>query len=191
MPQARSWQEMSQQIAQQLRRETGMDVAGWNARIRSEARPADEAALRRWLAARAVKGYPALLLVYETFGYPDYLEATADELIDGQYRDRPGLRPIFDRLVDALPSIGTVELQARKGYVALIGPRRTFASIQATTKTRLDVGLRLDGVAPAGRLEPAKSIGQSSMTHKVSAASVEEVDDELLGWVRRAYDANT
>ncbi|HEX5450789.1 MAG TPA: DUF5655 domain-containing protein [Candidatus Limnocylindrales bacterium] len=191
MPQARSWQEMSDRIAKQLERQTGAGVAAWNERIRSEANVADEPALRAWLADQGVTGYPAMFLVYETYGYPAYLEATADDLIDGQYRDRPALRPIYGRIVSALPSIGEVELQARKGYVALLGPKRTFASIQATTKARVDVGLRLDGVAPEGRLQPATSIGQSSMTHKVAAASVDEVDDELLGWLRRAYEANT
>jgi hypothetical protein len=57
-------------------------------------------------------------------------------------------------------------------------------------QTGVDAGLRLGGVEPEGRLEPAKSIGQSSMTHKVSAASVDEVDEELLGWLRRAHAAN-
>jgi hypothetical protein len=33
-----------------------------------------------------------MVLVMERFGYPDYLLAAADELIDGQYADRPGRR---------------------------------------------------------------------------------------------------
>jgi hypothetical protein len=86
--------------------------------------------------------------------------------------------------------IGTVEVQARKTYVALLSPKRTFASVQPTTKSRVDIGLRLDGLAPEGRLEVAKSIGQSSMTHKVALTSPADLDSEALGWVRRAYEAN-
>src|SRR5207248_2947100 len=142
---------------------------------------------RSWLASQGVRGYPAMMLVFETFGYPDYLQKDADELIDGQYRDRPDLVPIYDKLVEEALGLGHVDLQARKTYVALIGPKRTFASIQATTRTRIDVGLRLDGVKAEGRLEIAKSIGQSSMTHKIAIASVEDVDDAALGWLRRAY----
>ena len=41
-----------------------------------------------------------------------------------------------------------------------------------------------------GRLEPAKSIGQSSMTHKVGLSSPDDVDDETVAWLRRAYEAN-
>ena len=131
-----------------------------------------------------------MLLAFETFGYPDYLQKDAQELIDGQYADRPNLVPIYERVVDELPSIGQVELQARKTYVALLSPKRTFASIQATTKARVDIGLRLDGVAPSGRLEVAKSIGQSSMTHKIGLSSPADFDAEATGWLRRAYEAN-
>jgi hypothetical protein len=190
MPQARSWQEMYAQVQAQLERQTGENLAAWNARIRADA-PIDEPSLRSWLAERGVTGYPAMLLVYETFGYPDYLQKDAQTLIDGQYRDRPNLLPIYERVVDELPKIGQVELQARKTYVALLSPKRTFASIQATTRNRIDIGLRLDGMAPEGRLEPAKSIGQSSMTHKVALSAPEDLDAEAIGWLRRAYEANT
>ena len=190
MPQARSWQEMYAQVQAQLERQTGSTLAEWNSRIEREATPADEPALRAWLADRGVTGYPAMMLVFETFGYPDYLQKDADELIGGQYRDRQNLVPIYEKVVQEVLALGHVELQARKTYVALIGPKRTFASIQATTRTRIDIGLRLDGVKPEGRLEIAKSIGQSSMTHKIAVASVADVDDVAVGWLRRAYEAN-
>jgi Domain of unknown function (DUF5655) len=186
----RSWKEMYLQIADQLKRQTGADVATWNDRIKEEAPLGDAAALKDWLRERGVSGYPAMLLGFETFGYPDYLQMDAQELIDGQYRDREQLRPIYDRLVEVALDLGQVELQARKTYVALIGPKRTFASIQATTRSRIDVGLRLDGVAPEGRLEVARSIGQSSMTHKLAIASLGDIDAEAVAWLRQAYEAN-
>jgi len=185
----RSWREMYEKIAAQIQRETGADVAAWNLRIRDWG-PRDAADLRAWLNEQGVTGYPAMLLGFETFGYPDYLKASADELVEGQYRDKPAIRPIYDRLMAELPNVGEVEVQIRKTYVALIGPRRTFASIQPTTKTRIDIGLRFDDSADASGLQPAKSIGQSSMTHKLSLSSPEGVSHETVGWLRRAYEAN-
>ena len=35
----------------------------------------------------------------ERFGYPDFLLASADQLIDGQYEDRPQLRAIYDATI--------------------------------------------------------------------------------------------
>jgi hypothetical protein len=190
MGSTRSWQEMKVGVEDQLRRETGADFAGWNARIGDEGGLTTEAALRRWLDAQGVDGYPQMFLVYETFGYPAYFDATAEELIDAQYRDRAALRPIHDRLVTEAMGFGRVELQARKTYVTLIA-RRTFASIEPSSKARLTLGLRLgDDVPPAGRLEPPTSVGQSAMTHKIRLASPEEIDAEVIGWLRRAYDAN-
>jgi hypothetical protein len=42
----------------------------------------------------------------------------------------------------------------------------------------------------AGGLDTAKSIGQSSMTHKLGLSSPEDVNPETIGWLRRAYEAN-
>ena len=183
----RSWLEMQQWMADELVKRTGEDVAAWNARIR-EAGLDDEPALRTWLSEHGVTGYPAMLLRYERFGYPDYLAASADELVDRQYRDRPALRTIYDAIVARLPEIGDVTVQTRKTYVSLLTPRRTFAAVQPTTRTRVDLGLRLTGVEPTGRLVPAPNFGQSAVTMRVGLASAEEIDDEVEGWLRQAYD---
>ena len=60
-------------------------------------------------------------------------DADADELIDAQYADRPRLRPVLDAVLAALPALGAVTVQARKTLVSLVGPRRTFGVVQATT----------------------------------------------------------
>jgi len=186
----RSWQEMRDQEIQWLIERTGEGLETWNARV-IERGFKDEASLRTWLETQGVTGYPAMLLVMERFGYPDYLQATADELIDGQYADRPDLRPILDGVLAWLPSIGDVEVQARKTYVALITPKRTFASVQPTTKKRVDLGLRLAAdQKPEGRLEVAKNFGQSSVTHKIGIESADQLDDEVEDWLKRAYEAN-
>ena len=41
-------------------------------------------------------GYAQMLLVWERFGYPDFMTAGADDLIGRQYADRPHLRLILD-----------------------------------------------------------------------------------------------
>ena len=169
---------------------TGDGLETWNARVRDTGL-ADEKSLREWLSEQGVTGYPQMLLVMERFGYPDYLQASADELIDGQYADRPELRPILDTILGLLPGVGDVEIQARKTYVALISPKRTFGAVQPTTKKRVDLGLRLTKDTPAeGRLAPAPNFGQSSVTHKIGLESADDIDDEVEGWLKKAYEAN-
>jgi len=186
-PRPRSWQEMRERDIELLLRRTGEGLDTWNRRVR-ESGTADQGSLRAWLTEQGVTGYPQMLLVMERFGYPHYLTANADELVDGQYADRPALRPVLDGVLALLPVIGEVTVQARKTYVALLTPRRTFAAVQPTTKRRVDLGLRLEGVAPTARLRPAPNFGQSAVTMKIGLASPDELDDEVEGWLRRAYE---
>jgi hypothetical protein len=189
----RDWRERNAWVANLLRARTGADVETWNGRVRAQSF-ADEPSLRGWLAAQGVTGYPQDLLVMERFGYPAFLTASADELIDGQYQDRPQLRPILDALLTRLAGLGEVTLQARKTYVSLVTPRRTFAAIQPTTKRRVDLGLRLHLHLPdsplGGRLESAAAMGSGQVTARIGLTSVDEVDDEVQAWLRRAYDEN-
>jgi hypothetical protein len=187
MAERRSWQGMKDMSARLLLERTGEDVDTWNQRIRN-LHFKDEQSLRAWLEKQGVTGYAQGLLVMENFGYPDFFLASADELIDGQYADRPQLRPICDALIDMAAAFGDVTIQTRKTYVSLVTPRRTFARIQPTTKTRLDLGLRLEGQQPIGRLAPSNI--HETMRLQLSLASLEEVDDEVLGWLRQAYEQN-
>jgi Domain of unknown function (DUF5655) len=78
------------------------------------------------------------------------LTAEAEQLISGQYADRPQLRPVLDAVLALLPALGPVTVQARRTQVSLVCPRRTFAWVQPTTKHRVDLGLRLAAAGPAG-----------------------------------------
>jgi hypothetical protein len=115
-------------------------------------------------------------------------EMRAGELIDAQYADRPQLRPVLDAVLAALPALGPVTVQARKTLVSLVGPRRTFAVVQATTKNRVDLGLRLDDEKPGGRLLAARDIGAANL--RIPLTGPGDLDEKALGWLRRAYDEN-
>src|SRR2546426_2357907 len=135
MAKTRDWQGMKEMSARLLKERTGEGVETWNRRINRE-RLGDEESLRVWLTKQGVTGYAQSLLVMERFGYPDFLLATADELIDGQYADRAQLRPIFDALIDAAAGPGQGTIHARQTYVSLRSPRPTFARAQAPAQNR-------------------------------------------------------
>ncbi|MCW5863857.1 MAG: hypothetical protein KIT52_12205 [Anaerolineae bacterium] len=109
--------------------------------------------------------------------------------IDAQYAGgKAALRPIFDRLRPIVESFGDdVELAVRQSYVAFARGKQ-FAVVQPSTNSRVDVGLRLPGTAAAGRLEASRNVGGGSITHKVALSTAGEVDDELIGWLRAAYE---
>lgn len=59
--------------------------------------------------------------------------------------------------------------------------------IQPSTKTRLEVGLILKDTPETERLEPGKSFN-SMCTHRVRIGSMDEVDEQLVLWIKLAYE---
>ena len=186
----KSWEEMRTSIEDRLIRQTGHDVGWWNDAIAASQGARDEESLRAWLSERDVTGYQQMLLVMETFGYPDYLLASADDLIEAQYADRQALRPILDAVLASCTAIGEIDVQARKTYTSLLTPRRTFAAVRPTTKTRVDLGLRIDDAGPGGRLLDGSNTAGGSVNLRVPLHTVDDLDDEAVGLLRRAYRAN-
>jgi hypothetical protein len=187
MAEVRDWQAMKAMSARLLQERTGVDVAAWNQRIQTQ-QLNDEKALRAWLTEQGVTGYAQNLLVMERFGYPDFMQASAEELIQGQYADRPQLRPIFEAILGAVAGLGDVTIQARKTYVSLMTTRRTFARVQPTTKQRVDLALRLEGQKPGGRLQPSRI--HASTPLQISLTTTDEVDAEVLDWLQKACEQN-
>ncbi len=103
------------------------------------------------------------------------------------FEGKEGLRPIYDALVAEAASFGPdVEVAPKKANASL-RRRKQFALIQPSTHTRVDLGLILKGRSPAGRLEMSGSFN-AMFTHRVKLAATDEIDAELLGWLREAYD---
>lgn len=117
--------------------------------------------------------------------------ASADELLAGQYDDRPALRPVLDAVLVLGTAIGETAVQVRKTYVTLVSPKRQYALIRATTRDRVDLGLRLPGAALEKPLLPAGGLGNDTINVRVPLDTVEDVDDEVAALLERAYRANT
>ena len=97
------------------------------------------------------------------------------------------LRPMYDQLVDAAAKFGgDVEVAPKKANVSLRRARQ-FALVQPSTSSRLDLGLILKNKLPRGRLEASGGFN-AMFTHRVKLSDPSEIDEELLGWLREAYD---
>jgi hypothetical protein len=110
-----------------------------------------------------------------------------ENFVDAQYVGKEGLRPIYDALIQAVAEFGDdVAIAPKRTYVSL-RRKKQFALFQPSTASRLDVGINLKGVEPAGRLEKSGSFN-SMCTHRVRLGSPADINDELIGWLRQAYD---
>lgn len=134
-------------------------------------------------------GYASLVVRTALVGLPRPSAGAGDEMIEAQYTgEKAALRPIYDKLIKAVKGFGAdVEVSPKQAYVSL---RRgtQFALVQPGTKTRVDVGIKLKGVAAKGRLEASGSFNQM-VSHRVRVESADQVDAELIGWLRQAYGA--
>jgi hypothetical protein len=100
---------------------------------------------------------------------------------------KAALRSIHDALMAAIGRMGDFEIAPKKGYVSL-RRKKQFATIGPATNSRVDVGLNMKGVAPTARLEQLPS-GQMCQ-YRVCVTAPDEVDAELVGWIRQAHDAS-
>ena len=109
------------------------------------------------------------------------------EVLAEIYADKKApLRPVHDALMTAIGRFGEFEVAPKKGYVSL-RRKKQFATIGPGSATRVDVGLNMKGVAANERLVAEKPGGMCQ--YKVKLAAPSEVDAELIGWIRQAYDA--
>lgn len=109
--------------------------------------------------------------------------AAVDEIYAGP---KAGLRPIHDRVMSAIEGFGPFEIAPKKGYLSL-RRKKQFATVGPATKTQVEVGLNAKGLPAGGRLVALPAGGMCQ--YKVRLADVGEVDAELVGWIRAAYDA--
>jgi len=107
----------------------------------------------------------------------------ADEIYSGKKAE---LRPIHDKLMSAIGKFGLFEIAPKKGYVSL-RRKKQFAMIGPVTQTRVEVGLNMKGLRPTARLVAMPADGMCQ--YKVNVTTAEEVDKELVAWLRHAYDS--
>jgi predicted transport protein len=124
------------------------------------------------------------------FREADAGSSDAGDLIANQYKGKENLKPIFDMLHAGIKSLGTdVEVAPKKSAVSM-RVKRQFALIQPSTKTRIDLGLKFNDKPHGERLETSGPFG-TMCTHRVQLNHVAQVDDELLGWIKEAYEQAT
>ncbi len=183
--------DMMSAVSASLATRTGRSLDEWVALVQaSGVDPLDQNAVRRWL--RSEHGVPQnsqWAIADATARAAGWERPSVAEYLGSQYSGaKAALRPIYDALATAIGELGDdVTVEGRGTYTPFVRGRQ-FAAVAPAAKDRVDLGLRFAAPPPAGRLTPAKAPGQA--THKVSLRSVDDVDDEVRGLLRMAYEQN-
>ena len=96
-------------------------------------------------------------------------------------------RKHYDDLIEKLNAFGDdVRVAPTKTYLSLLRNDKKFGIVQVSAK-RLDIGIKLTGKPAKGRFEQAGA-WNAMVTHRVKIDDPEELDGEVLKWLREAYD---
>jgi hypothetical protein len=113
---------------------------------------------------------------------------SSDEVVAALYQGpKAALLPIHQKLMAAIVKFGPFEIAPKKTYVSL-RRKKQFAMIGPATNTRVEVGLNMKGVRPTERLIEQPAGGMCN--YKIKLTAVEEVDKDVLGWIRQAFDSS-
>ena len=112
---------------------------------------------------------------------------STDDVLDEIYTGaKAGMRPIHDELMKHTTRFGELEIVPKKGYVSL-RRKKQFAMIGPKTNTRFEVGINAQDLKKNARLlEQPKG---SMCNYVVNLTEAQEVDSELMAWIKSAYES--
>ncbi len=109
-------------------------------------------------------------------------DAVLDEIYAGP---KSAFRPIHEKLMKEIRKFGEFEIVPKKGYVSL-RRKKQFAMIGPKTNTRFEVGINAKDLKKNARLlEQPKG---SMCNYIVNLSGAQEVDSELIAWLKSAFE---
>jgi Domain of unknown function (DUF4287)/Domain of unknown function (DUF5655) len=143
-----------------------------------------------WLKADYDLGHGHASAIAAVIVHADKRNASPDDLVAELFAGKKAAwRTAYDALAKEIAKFGTdVEMAPNLTYVNVRRGAKKFAIVQPSSAERLDIGIKLTGVEADGRLEAAGP-WNNMVSHRVRIADPTQIDDELLAWLRQAYDA--
>jgi predicted transport protein len=187
---AKSPEEMKASMIAGMAEKTGKSLEEWLAIVRATKLSKHKEFMTLLKEKHGLTHGFANLVALQALQSDSHTAGDTDALVDAQYAGaKAGLRPLYDQLLAAIQKFGKdVDVSPKKAYVSL-RRNKQFALVQPSTATRLDVGINLKGTEPTRRLEASGSFN-SMVSHRVRVSKAAEIDKELLGWLKQAYDAS-
>ena len=182
--------DMMSSVTDSMKERTGKTLEEWVAAVQAtKIDPLDQKAVRNWLKSQGVLQNSQWAIADAAARAAGWERPSVEGYINSQYQgEKAALRPIFDALREIIEGLGEdVTAEGRGGYTPFVR-KRQFAAVQASTKTRVDLGLRFRQAPDSALLSTTSLPGQS--THKLGLSSVDEITDEVKDLVRLAYEQN-
>ncbi len=179
-------EEMARKMLGNVEEKTGRPLAEWLKLLQAESLEKHGQMVRFLKSEHGVTHGFASLIAHQALN-SGQAQGSDEDLIEAQYAGgKAGLRPFYDAILAEVTNWGDdVEVAPKKAYVSL-RRKKQFALVKPATKTRMDIGIQLKGDTPTARLVASK--GSAMTSHQVSVTELGEIDAELIGWLREAYE---
>jgi len=113
--------------------------------------------------------------------------AATEYTIEDQFVGKnPDVRATYDRLLVALRAFGPVNEEPKKTSIHLAN-KSGFAGVH-TRKNFIILNIRSDRAIESPRIVKSEQVSKNRFHQEVKLQSVQEVDAELLGWLKSAYE---
>lgn len=101
---------------------------------------------------------------------------------------KAGMLPVYERLYTMARAYPDVKISPAKTIVSIYR-HHVIAQIKPSTRSRIDFGLALGNMPAKGRLIDTGGFAKKDrITHRIEITSVDEVDDFVKRWFRKAYE---
>jgi hypothetical protein len=97
----------------------------------------------------------------------------------------PAVREIYDRIIDAVRSLGPVKAEAKKTSIHIV--HTTALAGVATRKSHLILTIKSDRKLASPRICRSEQTSANRFHHEIKLVSPNDVDAELIGWLTAAY----
>lgn len=176
----------TQTMIDNLHKNTGKTLEDWIAIVNKENLEKHGEIIKFLKEQHAFTHGFANLVAHKAKGSDAGSAENPDSLITEQYKGKESLKPIYDKLMSEILTFGKdIEIAPKNAYVSL-RRKKQFATLGPATKTRFEVGVNLKGEDATGKLEAEKPNAMCS--HKIKLTAINEIDKEVINWIKKAYD---
>ena len=173
-------------MLENLKEKTGRSFDEWKALLSTQSFTKHGEILKFLKETHNVTHGYASEIALKVLGTDADSSSDTSEFLVSQYKGKEYLKAYYDKLLGEIEQFdGTFEIAPKKTYVSL-KRKKQFIVLNPASKTRFEIGFNLKGVEPKGKLEAEKPNGICS--HKINLADISEIDEEVIGWIKMAFE---
>lgn len=184
---AKSPEEQIKDMIANLQKNTGKAIDEWKAVVAASGLQKHGEIVKFLKETHGIGHGFANMITHESLqSHAGAMVANDVDLVSEMFAGKESMRPLYDKAMEIILALGNdIEQSPKKGYMSL-RRNRQFACVGPFTKTKMDLQIHLKGQAGTDRLKEVKG-GMTS--HVVKISSIDELDAEVVAWLKTAYAA--